>query len=530
MKFRLTTALRLTIACACAALVFSPTAGAELVLGVADDQPKTSPAVAERFYDAMNDVGLTEDRITILWDSTAPTRIRERDQIAHAVRVADEHGVHITFSIYPDRARAITDSPRAAGEFAAFTALVAREFPQVKDFIVGNEPNKGRFWQPQFNPNRTGAACAAYEPLLAASYDALKHVDSAIRVIGVGLGPRGSDNPFATANLSISPLRCIRDIGRAYRASRRRRPIMDELSFHAHPNSDTDQLETGYSWPNAGVPNLARIKQAVWDAFFGTAQPTFQEAGMPRGPVRTLTMRLNEVGWQVAIPPASRGAYFGRESVVTTDEGTQAAIYGNLIPLMACDPAVKSVLFFNLVDDANLDRWQAGLMRADWTRRPSYAIVKGAIAARLTRCAGRRVAWRHEYRPVGYHLALVGGTRPRSVRNTTWSFVAGSEEATRYAAGIFRVRRPGKVSPAARAQIVQSLRWSQGAGAALRSSGKLGGGWDRVIPFRARRLRPGFYVYAARIVAELNPNRKATYMGRAFSVGTRGGAGGLRRP
>ena len=210
MKFRLRTALRLAVACACAAVVLAPTASADLVVGVADDQPKTSPAIAERFYDAMNDVGLTEDRITILWDPTAPTTIRERDQIAHTVAVAAEHHVHLTFSIYPDRARAITDSPRATGEFAAFTAIVAREFPQVKDFIVGNEPNKGRFWQPQFNPDRTAAACAAYEPVLAASYDALKRVDSGITVIGVGLGPRGSDNPFAGANLSISPLRCKR--------------------------------------------------------------------------------------------------------------------------------------------------------------------------------------------------------------------------------------------------------------------------------------------------------------------------------
>ena len=201
---------------------------------------------------------------------------------------------------------------------------------------------------------------------------------------------------------------------------------------------------------------------------------------MPRGPVRTLKMRLNEVGWQVAIPPASRGAYFGKESVVTTDEGTQAAIYGNLIPLMACDPAVKSVLFFNLVDDSNLDRWQSGLMRADWTRRPSYSIVKGAITARLTRCPGRRVAWRHEYKPVGVHLGFIGGNRPRSARNTAWSFVAGSEEAARYSAGIFRVRGPGKVSPAVRARIVRSLRSARRAGAVLRSSGKLG-----------RRLGPG---------------------------------------
>jgi hypothetical protein len=530
VKNGLNTAVRLTLACAASGLALAPAAAAgDLRVGVADDHPKTSPEIAQAFYDAMSDVGLTENRITVLWDSANPAAIPEREQIANAVDIATAHGVHVTLSIYPDRARAITDSPRAVAEFASFTALVARTFPQVKDFIVGNEPNKARFWQPQFNANGTAAACAAYEPLLAASYDSLKAVDPAITVIGVGLGPRGSDNPFATGNLSISPVRCIRDIGRAYKASKRKRPIMDELSFHAHPNADTDKLETGYSWPNAGVPNLARIKQAVWDAFFGTAQPTFEEAGMPRGPVRTLKVRLNEVGWQVAIPPASRGAYYGKESVVTTDEGTQAAIYGNLIPLMACDPAVKSVLFFNLVDEANLDRWQSGLMRADWTKRPSYAVVKGAIAAGQTHCSGRLVAWRHEYRPVGVHLGFIGGTRPRSARNTAWNFVAGTEEGTVYTAGLYRVAGPAKVSPAVRARIVRSLRSSRSPGAMLRSAGKLTGGWDRVISFPPRRLKPGYYVYGARIVAELNPTRKATYVGRPFSVGATGVNGGLRK-
>ena len=530
VKNRLNTAVRLTLACAAVALVLAPAGGADIRVGVADDHPKTSPAIVQQFYDAMNDVGLTENRIAVLWDSANPTTIPERDQIARAIQGATAHGVHVTLSIYPDRARAITGSMTATREFASFTAHVARTFPQVKDFTVGNEPNKARFWQPQFNANGTDAACGAYESLLAASYDSLKAVDPGITVIGVGLGPRGSDNPFATGNLSISPVRCIRDIGVAYRASKRKRPIMDELSFHVYPNRDTDQLETGYSWPNAGIPNLARIKQAVWDAFFGTSQPTFPEAGMPNGPVRTLKMRLNEVGWQVTIPPGSRGAYFGQESVVTTDEGTQAAIYGNLIPLLACDPAVKSVLFFPLIDEANLIRWQSGLVRADWTRRPSYAIVKGAIASGQTHCRGRRVAWRHESRPVGVHLGFIGGSRTRSVRNTAWNFVAGSEEATLYSAGVFRVQGLGRVSPAVRARIVRSLRSARRGGGVLRSIGKLTGGWDRVIAFPAKRLRPGFYVYGSRIVAELNPARKATYIGRPFSVGTARGSGGLRKP
>jgi hypothetical protein len=338
-------------------------------------------------------------------------------------------------------------------------------------------------------------------------------------VIGVGLGPRGTDNPLATGNLSISPVRCIRDIGRAYRASRRTKPIMDELSLHPHPNADTDQLKTGYSWPNAGIPNLARIKQAFWDAFHGTAQPMFQEAGMPYGPVRTLKLRLNEVGWQVAIPASSRAAYHGKESVVTTDEGTQAAIYGNLIPLMACDPSVKSVLFFNLVDETDLGRWQSGLLRADWTRRPAYAIVKGSIAAGQTHCSGHQVTWRHDYRPVGVHLGFVGGSRPRSATNTAWSFVGGSEEGTIYTAALFRVKGPRAVTPTLRAQIARALRSSRVRGAALKQSGKLVGGWDKVVTLPPKKLKPGYYVYAARLVAELNLARKATYVGKPFPVG-----------
>jgi hypothetical protein len=334
----------------------------------------------------------------------------------------------------------------------------------------------------------------------------------------VGLGPRGTDNPRARGNLSISPVRCIRDMGRAYRASKRTKPIMDELSYHPHPSLATDKLETGYPWPNAGIPNLARIKQAVWDAFNRTGQPTFEEAGMPNGPARTLKLRLNEVGWQVGIPEASRGAYFGKESVVTTDEGNQAAIYGNLIPYLACDPSVKSALFFNLVDEANLDRWQSGLMRADWTRRPSYAIVRGSILAGQTRCGGRRVRWRHAIKPVGVNIGFLRGGRARSDRNRRWSFVAGSEEGTLYTAALFRVRRPGAVSPALRARFTRALRTSRVPGASLKASGKLVGGWDKVVTLPSKRLKPGFYVYAARITAEMNLARTETYVGRAFAV------------
>jgi hypothetical protein len=40
-----------------------------------------------------------------------------------------------------------------------------------------------------------------------------------------------------------------------------------------------------------------------------------------------------------------------------------------------------------------------------------------------------------------------------------------------------------------------------------------------VVTLPSRRLQPGYYVYAARIVAELNLARRATFVGRAFRVG-----------
>ena len=125
---------------------------------------------------------------------------------------------------------------------------------------------------------------------LAAAYDALKAVDPSIRVIGVGLSPRGNDSPLAPSNVSTSPVRFLHALGRWYRTSGRTAPLMDGFSFHPYPNSATDPLDRGYAWPNAGFVNLDRIKQALWDAFQGTAQPTT---------VTGLKLYLDEVGWQV---------------------------------------------------------------------------------------------------------------------------------------------------------------------------------------------------------------------------------------
>ena len=65
----------------------------------------------------------------------------------------------------------------------------------LRHLIVGNEPNLNRYWLPQYDADGSDAAAAAYESLLAQTYDAVKAVDPTVEVIGGALSPRGSDRP-----------------------------------------------------------------------------------------------------------------------------------------------------------------------------------------------------------------------------------------------------------------------------------------------------------------------------------------------
>jgi hypothetical protein len=344
------------LACVLGALFLAPAAAADIRVGVADDHPKGSPEVAARFYDAMKDVGLTENRITLLWDSAHPTTIDDRDNLTAAIHDAQADGVRITLDIYPTRAKALTESPVAPGKFAAFAALVARTFPTVKDFIIGNEPNKSRFWQPQFNANRTRAACGAYEPVLAASYDALKSVDRSIIVVGVGLGPCGTDNPLAPGNLSTSPVRCLADMGHAYRRSKRTKPIMDALSYHPYPNASRTRSTPATRWPNAGIRTSRASSRPSGTR--STAPGSRRSGGRHAERATRARSSAAEAASRRSRSAGEPPAYFGREAS-STAKGPRRRSTGT-DPLLACDPSVESVIFFNLVDEANLDRWQSG--------------------------------------------------------------------------------------------------------------------------------------------------------------------------
>jgi hypothetical protein len=463
-------------------LALAGNASAELQIGVADDLGYHAD-LSTWFFDSLGELGMRENRVSVPFDASAPTTIQGQAALDLYVPLATLRGVRVVLSVAPSKARAISENPDAARLYAEYVALLARTYPTVKDVIIGNEPNQPRFWQPQFNGAGRNVSAASYYPLLAAAYDALKAVDPAIRVIGLGLSPRGNDQPNARNNVSTSPVRFIDALGKAYRQSRRTRPIMDELAFHPYPDQDLDSLMKGYRWPNAGVPNLDRIKQAFWDAFNGTAQPTFGE-GRARG---SMTFRLDELGWQVdVVTAAASSPYHGRENVRPTDESAQAGIYGEAIRYSACDASVRSILFFLLRDEPDLDRWQSGLVRADGTPRPSFDTVKAAMAETNGNCAGQMRSWRHTTTVAGAKVRFPRN-RVLPARRLTLAMVANAEEDAAVEASLYRGSK-------------RVLR--------QRSSVKA---YRSTIIRLSTRFRPGRYTFRVTLRAAINPARTKSF-------------------
>lgn len=321
--------------------------------GVADDTGKYADDGGAWFDGMLKGANLTEVRWTLAFNGD-PATITELPFIQRAAPQAQKDGVHVVLALY-GRPGTMHD-PTA---FCSWAALVATTVSQwgIHDFIIWNEPNTSLYWSPQ-----DSTAPAAYEALLARCYDAIHAADSSARVIGFGLSPRSNGSG------QTAPIPFILAVGAAYKASGRTTPIMDQMSIHPYPNpsSPADGPDVGYSNPDFyGVPNLNRVKQAIYDAFQGSGQPTT---------LNGLTFRIDELGWQTNTTAYPQ--YYNQENVAVVSEQTQANYVQEAIQkYLACDPTVTDVEWFLLVDEATRNGkdkngttigggWQSGLLTA----------------------------------------------------------------------------------------------------------------------------------------------------------------------
>ena len=364
------------------------------IVGIADDAPKYADDGGASMWGQLRALGMREARISVDFDPEQPKKIQEKAFLDRSIDKAAGDGVSIVFSVYPHVPRALaTDTGTRVANFGAYLALLASTYPEVKKYIVLNEPNEAYFFAPQYSRRQNVSAAVAYKALVA-GYDRLKAVDPTITVIGLGLSPDGN------GVTSTPPVRFIKALGDAYRASGRKKPIMDELAYHIHPrDSRTFDDKTHFKWPNGGPADLNRIKQAVWDAFHGTAQPTFAEGKTDETSSEPLRFVLAEVAVQVGIPESLASRYTNAENVPVADETWQAKAYPALLRSFACDPDVADVLLFLLIDQPDLKRYQSGLLRIDGSKRPSFDSVRAAIP-KLGSCGTKRT-WRHALRVTG---------------------------------------------------------------------------------------------------------------------------------
>lgn len=492
--------LAILFCCLLAAGAAAAGAGAVPIFGVAEDATKFADDGGASFFQKLQQLGMTENRMIVYFDPSAPTAIQEKAFLARSVPVAARFGVHIVFSVYPRTANAFaTDTDARIAQYAEYLKLLARTYPQVRHFILLNEPNEAFFQAPQFSGGQNVSAEVAFKAL-AAGYDALKSVDPGITAVGLGLSPEANDTS------STSPVRFIKALGDAYRKSGRTTPIMDELGFHIYPrDASKEDASTKYQWPNVGPADLDRVKQAIWDAFNGTGQPTFEE---------TLRFKIDEMGWQVAILAALAARYTDSENVPVTDEARQALVYADLLRRFACDPTIAEILIFHLLDEVDLRRFQSGLLRVDASERVAFAAVQDAI--RQAASCARTFGWTHTTKVLGAKGTFESGDKPAAQK--VFGATATAEEDANGKAGIFRVAsRSARFDPeklgAALEGAVRGVR-----GPVLKDEKLVKAYFSPRFEFRGQLPR-GYYVVVVRLRAAMNPSRVTTLAGPIFKVG-----------
>jgi hypothetical protein len=480
--------LKTVISALVAALALAPTAqagGPTMLVGAAEDLVKQPDLVGAKANMALLRLaGFDSVRVTVIW-APGQRRVERKDVVAleNVAAAAGLHGVRVLVSVYHFGSRTTPLTDEAQSDFAAFTASIAREVPTVREFIIGNEPNINRFWLPQFNEDGSNAAAPAYMTLLARTYDALKEVSPRITVIGGALSPRGSDRP-GTPRDTHSPTKFIRDLGAAYRATGRDRPIMDQ--FAIHPYGENSSIPPSFEHPRSttiAIADYGKLVALLGEAFDGTAQPGSE-----------LDILYAEYGIESQIPADKASLYTGTEpdTIRPVDEATQAAYYRQAIGIAFCQPTVRGIMIFHVVDEPGRPQWQSGLYYVDRTAKSSIRAVTTAAAevrrGIVSRCDGLQLT-------------------PRATAFTWPTRMLRSSSSVG-----FKLRCDIDCTFTARLERMPGRR------AVVRKVGTLRGNRLVAVKLPSRRLAPGRYRISLRLVAAVNPGPPALAASRLIAV------------
>ncbi len=472
---------------AAAVLLVAPAAragGPTMLVGAAEDQVKQqSLTEAKAKMDLLRLAGFDTVRVTSIWaPGQSQPSADEVNVLGNVAQAAKLDGMQTFVSVYNFGSRTTPLSQDDQASFASYAAGLARQIPDLRNFIIGNEPNLNRFWLPQFNPDGTDAAAPAYLSLLYRTYTALKGVDSETRVFGGAISPRGIDRP-GTGRDTHSPTAFIQDLGTAYRASGLSGPVMDALAIHPYP--ENSMIAPTFAHPNStpvGVADYTKLVGLLSKAFDGTGQPG-----------STLPILYAEYGIETQIPSAKASLYTGREpaTIKPAPEATQSAYYQQALSMAFCQPNVMGIFVFHAIDESDLDRFQSGLYYTDGTPKSSLAPFRAAArdvrGGVIAHCEGLELTPK----------ARVGYPRIRSIAAGTGALAVTCDiDCTVYA----RIEKLPRHSTT------------------LVARGKALAGERTLVPFRRTRLAPGRYRFTVSMRAPVNPGPPLAVASKTVTV------------
>jgi hypothetical protein len=358
--------------------------GHPILVGALEDGVKyADPEIADQRVALAEEAGFDALDVTTAWvpGQTKPDP-GELTVLRNVAAAVERRHMQLLITAYAPRPRFAPASEEEQQNYAEFMATLARELPTVRNFAVWNEPNLNGFWLYQFDDAGQDIAAPAYTALLARTYDALKDVSPKLKVYGGNLAPRGFDDA-ESSRPTHSPTTFIRDMGQAYRASGRTKPIMDVLAIHPYNTRSSIPPSQPHIGTTIGFADYDRLVALLGQAFDGTAQPGTK-----------LPIAYTEYGVQSQIPESAQEPYtnlqspLGRDAV---DEATQAKYYRQAFELAACQPTVIAVFIFHLSDEADLNRWQSGPYYADTKPKSSLPAIRDAAKkareGKLVKCS-----------------------------------------------------------------------------------------------------------------------------------------------
>ena len=223
--------------------------------------------------------------------------------------------------------------------------------------MIGNEPNLGRFWFPTFNAERYDRVGGdlrggARGELRRAEGGQPEHRRDR---------PRGRRRAATTARArrGTRSRRCASSRPSAThtaRAAARSRSWTTSRCIRTRSSTRIRRTRAA-PWPNVGRrrTSTARSRRSG-TRFNGTAQPTFEEAGVQRAqsgaPVQVDARR----GGLADGHARACAGYFGSENTADRRRGDAGAVLQAVVQRYACDPHVAALLFFHWIDEADRDR------------------------------------------------------------------------------------------------------------------------------------------------------------------------------